>query len=72
MNNNEKMLSDCLYDTVKTLHNISSIIWFLKKHAVQEAHTEKHTECAKIYENICKDLEKYIEPLKQEICRGCK
>lgn len=58
------MLSDCKYDKVKLLHELSSIAWYIEKHAETNAKKMGDEQCALALENIKKDLEKHIENLK--------
>lgn len=66
------MLDDCTYDVATLLHKVSCIMWFIKKHALNDANEKQHGECNKLYASLYEDLEKYIEPLKRELCRSCK
>lgn len=72
MEHDNKMLNDCTYDAITLLKKISCTMWFIKKHALEEAQSQKNSECATLYENLYKDLEKYIEPLKKELCKSCE
>ncbi len=62
------MLEDCDYDKTKIVHELSSVSWFLKKHAIKDAKKQKHALCAKEYEALQKDLDKHIHALHKAIC----
>ena len=61
------MLKDCNYNKVRLLHDLSRIVWYLKKHAKEDAKTEGHELCYAMYEELEKDLEKHMDKLKQAI-----
>jgi len=58
------MLNDCNYDKALLIGKISKIILFLKKHAEEDAIKENHVLCNKLYSELEKDLEKYVEKLR--------
>ena len=39
------MLKNGRYDKVKILHDMSSLLWFVKEHAIKEAAKEGHEQC---------------------------
>lgn len=61
------MLDDCKYDKVKLLHEISSLAWYLEKHATENAEKAGDKKCYSLYKEILQDLEKNINKLKQSI-----
>ncbi|MFC1842424.1 hypothetical protein ACFLYU_02085 [Candidatus Dependentiae bacterium] len=63
------MLDNCKYDKVKLLHEMSSIAWFLEKHAKENANKADDKECFTIYQNMLQDLEKHIQVLKSTISK---
>lgn len=60
------MLDNCKYNKVKILHEISSLIWFLEKHAISDAQ-QNHDNCEETLKKLKADLEKYIMPLSNDI-----
>jgi len=58
------MLDDCKYDKVKLLHEISSLAWYLEKHAKDNAEKAGDKKCYKLYQEILQDLEKNITKLR--------
>lgn len=66
------MLDNCLYDKIKILHHVSCILWFIEKHAKEDAKKTNDTECLKILEELEKDLEKHVKNLKKIVCQDCK
>jgi len=61
------MLSQCNYNKVRLLHDLSRIVWFLKKHAKEDAKSEGHEDCMKMCEELEADLEKHINKIKNGI-----
>ena len=64
----EKMLDNCTYNKIKLLHELSCILWFLKKHGIQDASKAGDKECLSFCEQLEKDLEEHISHLKDMIC----
>jgi hypothetical protein len=63
------MLDNCSYNNVKLLHDLSRLLWFLKKHAIQDALRANDTDSMLMYEKLEKDLQEYIERLEELIGR---
>jgi hypothetical protein len=61
------MLDHCTYDKVKLLHKLSSMLWFIEKHAKNDAKMANDAECAAILQKMSKDLEKYIDELHKTL-----
>jgi len=61
------MLDDCKYDKVKILHEVSSMAWYLEKHAKENAEKAGDKECYALYDNMIKDLEKHIAVLRETL-----
>lgn len=61
------MLSHCTYDKVKVLYELSKMLWFIEKHAKQDAKNEKDAQCFDNFEKLAQDLEKHISQLKQDL-----
>jgi hypothetical protein len=61
------MLNHCNYNKVRLLHDLSRIVWFLKKHAKEDAKKEGHEACMKMCEDLEVDLEKHIDKIKNNI-----
>lgn len=62
------MLNNCKYDKIKLLHELSCILWFIKKHAKEDAQKENHGECLLLYEELQKSLEEQISKLHHALC----
>jgi hypothetical protein len=60
-------LENHLYDKVKILHELSRILWFIKKYAVESAKNDK--ECLQLLKQIETDLSRHIDMLKQMTCK---
>ena len=61
------MLDDCNYNKIRLLHDLSTIVWHLEKHAKADAKKSGHKECHALCEEMQTDLEKHIEKLKTAI-----
>jgi hypothetical protein len=61
------MLSNCNYDKIKLLNDLSKAKWFIENHAKQDAEEEGHGLCVRMYEEIEEDLENSIAKLKEAI-----
>lgn len=61
------MLKDCNYNKVRLLHDLSRIVWYLKKHAKEDAKKLGHESCHKMCEELEADLEKHIDKLRAAI-----
>ncbi|MBI4151630.1 hypothetical protein HY496_01555 [Candidatus Woesearchaeota archaeon] len=64
------MLQNCSYNKVKTLHEVSRILHFIRKHAkvdAAEMPKGKHTYCSKLFEDLERDLEKHAERFRRGI-----
>ena len=59
------MLDHCTYDKIKILKEISSLVWFIEKHAKDDAITAKDDVCHDLLDKMSKDLEKYIVKLRE-------
>ena len=72
-NHNQKkegkiMLNHCMYDKVKLLHQLSSIVWFIEKHAKEDAKNAGDMKCHDTFEKIAQDLEKHAHQLQDMLC----
>ncbi len=57
------MLKHCTYDKIKLLNEMSSIVWFIEKHAKEDAKNANDTQCHELLEKLAQDLEEYIDAL---------
>jgi hypothetical protein len=62
------MLDNASYDKVKVLYKLSEVLWFLDKHAIQDAETAGDLETRDILKNLHRDLQAHIEKLRQAVC----
>ena len=58
------MLDNCNYNAIKILHELSSLAWFLQKHAIQDEKKDQHSQYLVMYEQLLKDLDKHINAMK--------
>ena len=61
------MLSNCNYNKIRLMHDLSRIDWYLKNHAKRDAKESGHQLCHAMCEEIEKDVEKHIEKLRLAI-----
>ena len=59
------MLDNCKYDKIKLLHEMSSMAWFIERHAKENAEKVGNKECIRAYGALKKNLEKNIELFKK-------
>jgi hypothetical protein len=55
------------YDKIKILHELSSISWFIKKHALEDL--PKDTETFAFLKQLESSLEKHVAKLKDMVCK---
>lgn len=60
------ILDNCMYDKIKLLHKLSCILWFIKKHALEDARAD--SECTQVLKELEADLEKHTAALKRLVC----
>ena len=63
------MLKSIAYDKIKLLHELSQIIWFIEKHAKNNAKNCNDTAYFDMLELMAQDLEKHINQLKEIVCK---
>lgn len=61
------MLNDCNYNKVRLLRDLSRIVWYLQKHAKEDAKKAGHETCHAMCEELEKDLEEHIGKITQTI-----
>ncbi len=59
------MLDHCTYDKVKLVYELSKIVWFIEKHAKQNAKNAGDMKCHDVFEKLAQDIEKYINQLQE-------
>lgn len=69
--NNNKPLNNCLYNKIKLLHELSSILWFIEHHAMVDSKNENDSECHTFLEKLEKNLHEHVIELKTLLCK-CK
>ena len=57
------MKSNCNYDKIKLLQEVSHMIWRIRKTYMKDAEKSKHPLCKKMYKELADDLEKHKEKL---------
>jgi hypothetical protein len=61
------MLDNCTYDKIKLLHEISSIIWFIEKHALNDAKVSGDASFMQLLQDVDEDLQRHLERLRQTV-----
>jgi hypothetical protein len=61
------MLSGCNYGKTKILFKLAKISAYIEKHAIADANAAGHPLCAKLFEELKADLDKYQDKLKAAI-----
>ncbi len=61
------VLNDCNYDKTKLIHEMSRIVHFINKHAIEDAHKTGHPLCAAAYKEAFEDLKKAIHKLREAV-----
>jgi hypothetical protein len=64
-----KLLKNCLYNKIKLLHELSSLLWFIENHAEADAKEANSPQCHDFLDRLEKDLEKHVQELKTLICK---
>lgn len=59
------MLNHCEYDKIKLIHELSSLMWFIEKHAKDDAQQANDDVCYKILQELSQSLEAYIDKLRE-------
>lgn len=59
-------INNCDYDKVKILHELSSILWFIKKHALKDS--QKDAKSLAFLKQLESSLEKQVAKLKDMVC----
>lgn len=62
-------LKNCLYNKIKLMHELSSILWFIEKHAHNDVAQGGSTECVALLEELERDLEKHVTQIQKIICK---
>lgn len=62
------MMKDSTYNKVKILHHLSSLYWFIQKHALPDAE-RADTAYIKLLEDLKKDLDKHIGQFEKNTCK---
>ena len=62
------MLDNCCYNKIKLMHDVSSLIWFIKQHALADAQKENDNACQDFLKNLEKDLCEHLHTLKHMVC----
>ena len=61
------MKSNCNYDKVKLLHEVSHMIWRIRRHCIKDAEKSRHPLCRKMYHELAADLEKHKKKLADAV-----
>ena len=53
-------LSNCDYNKIKVVHDLSRLQWFLEKHAIPDA-ANNHPLCANMWKEINQEIAKWLD-----------
>ncbi len=62
------MLDNCCYNKIKLIHDLSGMVWFIKKYAIEDAQKANDTACVELLTKLQEDLHKHQHQLKHMIC----
>ncbi len=61
------VLDNCSYNKIKLLHELSSQLWFIQKHALNDAEAAGDAACIQALRDLEHDLQKHLERLRQSL-----
>lgn len=61
------MLANDKYNKIKITHDVSCLLWFIEKHALQDARAKNDTTSMQVLEQLKKDLEKNLAMLEKSL-----
>lgn len=64
------MLSNCKYNKIKLLQELSHIAWFLDKCGISDAEKSGHSDCAILLKALRTNLETHIDNLEKALKKG--
>jgi len=64
MKNNDAMLDNCYYNKIKLLHELSTMLWFLKKHGIDDAKKTGDKECIDFCNQLAQNIADHITLLQ--------
>jgi len=62
------MLDNSCYNKIKLMHDLSALIWFIKKHAGDDAQKASDKTCIDLLNKLEEDLDRHLHQLKHMIC----
>ena len=62
------MLDNCTYNKIKLLHEVSSLLWFIERHAINDAKVAGDAGCIEMLQQLEQDLQRHLERLRQNMC----
>lgn len=63
------MVNNAKYNKIKVLYELSSLCWFIEKHALADAQKAGEAECTKMLEELKKDIDKHIAAFDKHACK---
>lgn len=64
------MMKNSSYNTIKLLHQLSEIIWFIEKHALDDAQNAGDALCVETLKALHANLEDQLSEL-QKLIKSC-
>ncbi len=62
------VLDNCTYNKIKLMHEISSMLWFISHHAINDAKAAGDVSCVETLQVLEEDLQRHLERLRQNMC----
>lgn len=62
------MLDNTTFNKIKLVYELSQLIWFIEKHALQDADKAGDVELLDTLKDLQKELPKYLERLQKDVC----
>jgi hypothetical protein len=71
----KETVPNCFYDKLRITHDLCRIVWFLRKHGINDAQKARDKECNLLFDKLAHDLEDYIDELRdmlgEDSCPNC-
>lgn len=62
------ILDNCSYNKIKLIHELSTLAWFIDKHALADAQKAGDQACIDALQALYRDLTKHLEKLQTSMC----
>lgn len=62
------VLDNCSYNKIKLMHELSSMLWFISHHAINDAKAAGDASFVEALQVIEEDLQRHLERLRHSMC----